>query len=313
MFDETPDKADSSAADSPIVERTEDQWRNYFCTLFRDKLDSIFEIAKQITIFHAEVNKNPDRWRDGWKIVCKRVVGIDHTTCSTYETIHKVFSSGVLADNRAILPARTHTLYLIARAFELHELTVSEAIEARPPLIHPAMTQEEGRHLLALAVNNSRREARERGPFEESSAGPTAAGSTTTAGGDTATNADEARAATKTTTPKKDKKADKKEVLAKDDDKPDSDDQSVEALIGSDGIFSWRLPKLDLNSQIKKMASELGDEYDERIVRHLLIWRAEHWKIFQTIAMWDANYGPVAVTIALRQLGYQPSIETMIV
>ena len=62
MSDETPDKADPSANDTPIVARTEDQWRDQFRTLFRNKLGSIFEIAKQITLFHEQVNKNPALW-----------------------------------------------------------------------------------------------------------------------------------------------------------------------------------------------------------------------------------------------------------
>jgi hypothetical protein len=169
MLGETSDKGDESAGDTPIIERTEDEWQNHFRILFRHKLGSIFEIAKQITLFHDVVNKNPDRWREGWKPVCKRIVGIDHSTASQYETIHKVFTfSTVLADNRDKLPVRSHTLYLIARAFEKREPTVSEAIDVR--FIHPDMTQAEGRQLLDLAVNNSRREARELGGFEESSA-----------------------------------------------------------------------------------------------------------------------------------------------
>jgi hypothetical protein len=156
--------------------------------LFGNKLGSIFEIAKQITLFHEQVNNNPERWRGGWKPVCKRVVGIDHSTASQYEKIHKVFSvSTVLADNRDKLPVRSHTLYLIARVFEKHEPTLSEAIEVR--LIHPDMTQAEGKQLLDLADDNFRRESREPGPFEE--AEPTPPGPATTTVGDTeATDAD---------------------------------------------------------------------------------------------------------------------------
>jgi hypothetical protein len=307
MFDRTPDKADASADDIPIVERTEEEWQDHFRTLFRDKLDSIFEIAKQITIFHDEVNRDPFRWSGGWNTVCKRVVKLDHTTCSTYETIHKVFSVGsVLTNNRAILPARTHTLYLIARAFEKHEPTVSEAIQVR--LIHPEMNQDEGRQLLRLADDNFRREASEHGPFEEVKP-TTAAGPTTTAGADTeAADEKEPEAAA---APKKGKQASKKDAAAKDDEQ---DDERSDGYERPKSLFTPPPPpKININSEIRKIAEEFGELYDERLVRHILTWRADHPRIFAAINMWDARFGPMAVTLALRQLGYQPSVETTIV
>jgi hypothetical protein len=305
MSGETPNKADYSAIDTAIVERTEDQWRDQFRTLFRNKLGSIFEIARQITLFHEQVNKNPERWRGGWKPDCKRVVGIGHSTASQYETIHKVFSvSTVLADNRDKLPIRSHTLYLIARVFEKHEPTVSEAIQVR--LIHPDMTQAEGRQLLDLADDNFRRESREPGPFEE-------AKPATAAGGDTeATNADEAAAATETAAPKKGRQGGKKEAEAKDDD--EQDEEELDEYERPKSAFGPPPPppRLNVNAEIRKIAEEFGELYDERIVRHILTWRADHPRIFAAIAQWDARFGPMAVTLALRQLGYQPNIETMI-
>jgi hypothetical protein len=334
MFDETPDKEDSPAGDTPIVERTEEEWCDHFRTLFRNKLDSIFEIAKQIKAFHDQYNSDPFKWRGRpeWGVICMRVIGIHKTTCSQYETIHRVFDSGMLADIRDKLPARSYTLYWIARAFEAHEPTTSAALQKG--IVSPAMEQKEAKQLFATALQTARREADEadeelRELFEPGQsaeprqpAEPRQSAEPSSAPDHESTDEDETLFGKVPEPRRSDKKSaddggwaeaqaaltaaqKKKKAVVTDDDI----DAGFDVLTGS----SWTHPKLGINAAIKKLASELDDEFGSRLVRHLLILRAEHWRIFREISHWEAKYGAMPVTLALRQLGYQPSIETMIV
>ena len=320
MFDETPAKADESAGDTPIVERTEEEWKNHFCALFRNKLDSIFKIAKDIKSLHDQYNSDPLKWRGHpeWSVICTKVIGIHKSTCSQYETIHRVFGSGILADVRDKLPARTYTLYWIARAFEAHEATTSAAIQKG--LVSLAMEQKEAKQLFATALQTARREADEADEKLRELFEPGQPAEPSSAPDHESTDEDEMLVGKVPEPQRSDKKsagqegwtearaaltaAQKKAVVTDDDI-----DAGFDVMAGS----SWTHPKLGINAAIKKLANELGDEFGSKIVRQLLIWRAEHWRIFREISHWDAKYGAMPVTLALRQLGYQPSIETMIV
>jgi hypothetical protein len=82
-------------------------------------------------------------------VVCKRLIGINHTHCSHYETIHEVFSSPMLAGYEDILPHKSYVLYLIARAFKTHERTALKALENGT--ISRATSEAEAKELLASA------------------------------------------------------------------------------------------------------------------------------------------------------------------
>jgi hypothetical protein len=116
-------------SDSPDMNLIAEQRRTRFRTLFGNKLTSIFEIAKEVKEFHDEYNTDPAIWQASWSVVCKQIIGISYAAVSQYEKIHEVFSSPVLAGYANVWPAKTYTLYLIARAFETHEATVYKALE----------------------------------------------------------------------------------------------------------------------------------------------------------------------------------------
>jgi hypothetical protein len=115
--------------DSPDMERVMEELRTRFRTLFAYKLETIFEIAKEIKAFDDEYNTDPAIRRASWSVVWKQIVGINAAGASYHEKIHEAFSSPVLAGYENVWPAKTYTLYLIARAFEVHERTVYKALE----------------------------------------------------------------------------------------------------------------------------------------------------------------------------------------
>jgi hypothetical protein len=77
----------------------ENEWSNLFQRMWEDQHNLNVIIGKRIRQFHDEVISNPKKWGN-WTDVCRRVVHRNHSTCSEYETIYRVYgsrSSGHLA------------------------------------------------------------------------------------------------------------------------------------------------------------------------------------------------------------------------
>jgi hypothetical protein len=140
-------------SDPSELERTVERWQTRFRTLFGNKIEDIFEIAKAIAAFHEEYNANPLIWRNNWRVVCKRIVGITYGACSQHETINAVFNSPMLEGYQNTLPPKTYILYLIARAYQVNERTVIMALDNGT--IYRAMKEEEAKELLAIAKKDA--------------------------------------------------------------------------------------------------------------------------------------------------------------
>jgi hypothetical protein len=145
--------SDIGDSDPTDIERIAERWRACFHTLFRNKIEDIFEIAKKIAAFHEEFNANPLVWGANWRVVCKRIVGITYGACSQHETINAVFNSPMLEGYQDTLPPKTYILYLIARAYQVNERTVIMALDNGT--IYRAMREEEAKELLAIAKKDA--------------------------------------------------------------------------------------------------------------------------------------------------------------
>ena len=286
MFDETPDKADESADDTPIVERTEEEWKNHFGTLLRNKLGSIFEIAKWITRFHIEVNNNPAKWNFNWRVVCKRVVGLDHTTCSQYEKVHTVFSG--LEGYEDILPPKSYTLYLIASAFGKTCLDCFQGVGKRHHFTGYDPRRRAGTsHFGGAQCQNSRK------------LGPVAGWEKKPPREPRTENPQKPPATDEQKQEKKWKKAE--------------EEARQEALALDEAFLSLPRIKADLKLEeseycrrtISHEIDEKGGEIEEEVLRQVLNARVNHPEFFYTMYMWDKHFQQMAVTLALRELGYK--------
>lgn len=275
-------------SDSTDMDRVAEEWRARFRTLFGNKLESIFAIAKEIRAFHDEYNRDPAIWKASWSVVCKKIVGISGAGASYYEKIHEVFSSSpVLSGYQDIWPAKTYTLYLIARAFEVHDRTVYKALEGASTgdsIISPAMTQNEAKELLDLAE----KDADVKGPdflYGEKKK-PQRAKPKTYAKYDRP--------------PEKEMEADVQIELPFPDDDPLSEANIKAAITAEAKIEESDKCFLAVTDDIK----EYGAEIEEASLRQILGARVKYPKFFRVIAKWDSYYEQTAVTMALRRLGY---------
>jgi hypothetical protein len=274
-------------SNSPDMEQVAEMWRTCFRALFGNKIKDIFKIAKKIKEFHDEYNRDPAIWQASWNVVCKQIIGISYAAVSQYEKIHEVFSSPVLAGYQDIWPARTYTLYLIARAFEVHDRTVFKALEGAlegKGTISPAMEQKEAKQLLDLAE----KDADVKGPdflYGERKK-PTRAKPKTYAKYD-----------------RPEETAEEAEVRAQ-LEIPGLDPLS-EATIKAELTARAKIEESDhCYLALREELQEYGKEIEEDVLRHVLIARVNHPSLFKRIADFDSHYDQMAVTMALRRLGY---------
>jgi hypothetical protein len=125
-----------------LSEWSDSQWKEYVQEASRDELGCILLKARRITIFHRMVQRTPmSKWNNQtWEVVCKRVIGIERTTCAQYETIYRVFYRLIEEDGSGNfriewdklsngLPTTMYSLYLIAQAYEIDPGMVMTFIE----------------------------------------------------------------------------------------------------------------------------------------------------------------------------------------
>jgi hypothetical protein len=281
---------DEFESDSLDMEQVAEEWRTTFRMLFGNKLTSIFAIAKKLKAFHDKYNRDPAIWKASWSVVCKQIVGISYAACSQYEKIHEVFSSPVLAGyDEKVWPAKTYTLYLIARAFETHDRTVYKALEGAlegKGTISPAMEQKEAKELLELAE----KDADVKGPDflygERKKPG----------------RAKPKTYRTNERTEEKDKEqgAEAQTELQFPDDDPLSDANIRAAITAAAKVEESDKCFLTLSHVIK----EYGSEIEEEVLRQILTARVAYPEFFKRLSDLDSHFEQMAVTMALRRLGY---------
>jgi hypothetical protein len=140
---------------------SDSQWKEYVQEASRDELGCILLKARRITIFHRTVQRTVrSRWNNQtWEVVCKRVIGIERTTCAQYETIYRVFYRLIEEDGSGNfriewdklsngLPTTMYSLYLIALAYEIDPSMVMTFIEVGA--CTAGLPQKNAKHMLEV-------------------------------------------------------------------------------------------------------------------------------------------------------------------
>jgi hypothetical protein len=145
----------------PLTDPTPEDWRKLFAELRRTDIDHIVKKGGYIRQLHDAFNNDPQKWGTNWIVICRQIIGIDHSAASQYETIWRVLGGDLAPLVKEALPERPYTLYLIARAVETDRERVEKAI--LEGTIHTAMSQKDAKHFLdeTLAIEEEQEEVRE--------------------------------------------------------------------------------------------------------------------------------------------------------
>lgn len=288
-------------AETAIVIRTPEQWRQYIQEASFMELDAILEKGRRIREFHAEFFKDKEKWGGTWAIACKNVLFLSHSTCSLYETINRVFDPTLLERVRHLLPCDIMSLSLIARSVQLNRGVVSQA--AVDKLLSPEMNREAATKLLksaeAVAEDDVKELIREGKTDEEIFKGGTALSyqkvqDLRRAVSEQATNLNPEGMGS-------DVMEEKSEPIITPPSPP-----ARAREVTPPQVIPPAPPVSPFNS-IRFEVQNLTNVIQEDTLNVILEFRAEYPEIFASIAQWDAKFGPLAVTTALKQL--QPDFE----
>ena len=126
------------------MEKTEEEWVEYFREIEGFEIRAFIERGKRIREFHDAYKKDPWKFGNRWENAARRVVRLSKTLCSYYEAIERVWGRMDEERLRRIivdLPVDVHSMNSLSRAFECSEELVMMFFENGR--VYAEMTREE--------------------------------------------------------------------------------------------------------------------------------------------------------------------------